>query len=258
MEIVRPAGRFGCLLIAALALCPALAMGVQPTVEMEGATPRATAVFAIPEVAPWGYRSEDGEPAGVLVAITDRMAELADVPVEYRLRPPKRAVSELKTGEIDYVMLFRSPESDAAGDRVATILETRIVLTTLPDRKAKSLEELEGKSVGYVQGTYYGEAFANAPNISRVAVNNLLHGLEMLDLGRVDALINYDAMLERVIYASDYEATDFHSEGIAEGREGLLYVSRDSPLHDYVSLFQRAIEQMQASGEIVELVRSAR
>ncbi len=253
-----PAARFRRHLAVILALLPALALGVQPAVEMEGATPRATATFAIPEVPPWGYASESGEPAGVLVAITDRMAELADVPVSYELRPHKRAIAELKSGDIDFVMLFRSPQSDAAGTRIATILETSIVLITRPEQDASSLEELAGRSVGYVQGTYYGEVFANAENINKVAVKNPQHGLEMLDHGRLDALVNYDAMLERVLYATDHDPSDFRSHVIAEGQEGLLYMSRQSRLEEYVPLFQRAIRQMQANGEIVELVRSAR
>lgn len=232
-------------------------MAVQPAVEMEGATPRATAVFAIPEVPPWGYTSESGEPAGVLVAITDRMAELADVPVSYRMRPHKRAIAELRAGTVDFVMLFESPNGEAAGRRVATILETQIVLTTRPSLDARDLDDLGGKSVGYVQGTFYGEAFDTANDFEKVAVKNLQHGLDMLDRGRIDALVNYDAMLNRVIYATDYDATDFRSHVIAEGKEGLLYISRRSDLEEYVPLFQKAIGQMRANGEIVELVRSA-
>lgn len=248
---------YRCQLALMLLALPAIALAVQPAVDMEGATPRKDAVFAIPDVPPWGYASKTGEPAGVLVAITDRMADLADVPIKYRLRPQKRALAELKSGAADFVVLFESPESEAAGKRIATLLESRVVLTTRPAQDFKNLEDLAGGSVGFVLGTYYGKAFDDTDNIKKIPVHNLQNGLEMLDRGRIDALIHYDVMLERVIYANDYDASDFRSHVLSDGREGLLLISRRSPLKDYVPLFQKALRQMRANGEIVELVRSA-
>ncbi|MDX1634997.1 MAG: transporter substrate-binding domain-containing protein [Marinobacter sp.] len=237
-------------------LAPSL-WAVQEAVEMEGATPRKPAVFVVPEIAPWGYRSESGEPAGIVVALVDRMAELADVPVRYQLRPHKRALTELESGSADFATLFRSPRSEAAGIAIAKLFDTRIVLTTLPDQSIMGLEDLAGKSVAYVEGTYYGEPFADKPEAEKVTVKGPKQGLDLVDRGRVAALISFDAILERVIYASGHEASDFRSHAISEGMDGTLFISRKSDLTDYIPLFQKAIEQMKANGEIVDLIRSA-
>lgn len=68
--------------------------------------------FAIPDVWPWAYEGDGGQPQGSLIEVVQRLSEITGIPVIPRLRPQRRAIVELRTGAVNFSMLFQNPERD--------------------------------------------------------------------------------------------------------------------------------------------------
>lgn len=208
------------------------------------------AVFATPQVWPWGYETDTGDPAGTISEFVDLIAAVANVPVVNSLRPHRRAVQELETGEADFITLFESPSADLAGRKVATLVITEILLAAPADQGApQPLEQMDGESVAFIRGTYYGEAFENAGHVHKVPVNDLAQGIDMLLLGRVDAVIASDQALYHTLRAMGLSPQDFRTDTVVARQRGNLYMSRKSPRPELYEPIREAVEQLIREGE---------
>ncbi|MBS3805070.1 MAG: transporter substrate-binding domain-containing protein [Oleiphilaceae bacterium] len=235
------------------------AAAIEPEVDTEGATPRPTATFAIPDVPPWGFESSEGKPAGVLVTLTERLSRITRIPVDFQLRPYRRAIAELRAGDADFLMLFDTPGLEAPGIRVGTVLESQILLITQAGKDTPAdLEALAGQSVGYIAGTHYGEAFEQADHFEKVSVNNPRHGLDMLRRGRISALISFDEVVTNIMDSPEFTEYDFNIRTISSNVKGQLYMSREFPHTEYLPIFSKALEHMRRNGEIRDIIEEAK
>lgn len=156
-----------------------------------GAEYTANAVrFSIAEVPPWGYWDQQSEPAGMLVDLVRALADQLSEPVEYRLRPTQRTISELRHGDADFSVLFDAPAAQGVGERLAEVVRMRVLVLGLSDQLAiDALDDLQGRDVGFIRGAWYGTAFHDHEGINPVPVSDANHGLRLLEKGRVQALV---------------------------------------------------------------------
>lgn len=214
------------------------------------------AVFVIPEVWPWGYEDRYGRPAGTLVQLARRLVSVAGVPLEYELRPHRRAIAEILQGESDFVVLFESPAIESIAVDLGVVVRTRILLTALPDSYVSlSLDGLSGHSVAYVHGTFYGKAFERADRIDKVPVRDIFQAIEMLKLGRVSAILCSDQALFRTLESLDMPAEQFRTAVFRQGQEGHLYMSRKSRRPELREVLVDALEQLRKGQELEHIFR---
>lgn len=209
------------------------------------------AIFAIPAVWPWGYADQYGEPAGTLVNLAHRLVAIADVPVEYELRPHRRAVAEIVQGRADFVVLFESPAISSFAIDLGMVVKTEVLLTARADSAVDlSLSGLAGRPVAFVNGTYYGEDFQRADNIRKVPVRDVFQAIEMLRLGRVSAILCSDQALFHTLNALDLPQHDFRMTVYREGQEGHLYMSRKANYPELRDSLVEALEHLRQTGEL--------
>lgn len=220
---------------------------------------RQPAVFVIPEVWPWGYEDRHGRPAGTLVELAHRLVSLAGVPIEYELRPHRRAIAEIVQGESDFVVLFESPAIGSVTIDLGTVVRTQVLLTARADSMVDlSLEGLAGRSVAYVHGTFYGKEFEQADEITKIPVRDIFQATEMLKLGRVDAILCSDQALYRTLKSLDVSPESFRVAVFREGQEGHLYMSRKARHPELRDELVDALEQLRESGELDSIFRLPR
>ncbi|WP_162628825.1 substrate-binding periplasmic protein [Marinobacter bohaiensis] len=209
------------------------------------------AIFAIPEVWPWGYAGRYGSPEGSLVDLAHQLVTRADLPVKYELRPHRRAITELLRGEVDFVVLFESPRlADEAID-LGPVVTTRAIMTGLRSSDVVlTLEGLRGKPVAFVHGTYYGEAFARAQGIHKFAVRDIFQALEMLKLGRVSAILCSDQAIYHTLASLDLSPEDFRMRNFRAGQEGHLYMSRRALHPELEDEMRAALESLRQDGTL--------
>ncbi|WP_404361744.1 substrate-binding periplasmic protein [Marinobacter sp.] len=213
-------------------------------------------IFATPGVWPWGYKEPGEQPAGTLVRFAERLSAVADLPLMNRVLPHRRALRELETGEADFVPLFESPGAEAAGIPVEPIVTTRVlVVSRAADDVPLNIEGLAGEAVGYIRGTWYGEAFANNREIRKVAVADLNQAVEMLLLGRIRALVSTDHVFYHTIEVMNESLDQFQAGVVISEQKGILYMSRKARHPELFLAVRKAIRQMRATGELEEIFR---
>ena len=155
--------------------------------------------FVLPEVYPWAWEDPDGKVRGLLVEMLHELDETIAPIVNYRLRPLPRAILELQQGEAMFSTLYQAPEVDEAGEPLFELVTVDIVVIGvhqhIPQDAPTSLDDLDDEPVGFIHGTYYGEAFRAHEGIRRVGVRDMNHGLELMEQGRLSAMVGSDLTL---------------------------------------------------------------
>lgn len=239
-----PALVAGGLLVAALVAGSPLVSAAEP-VAKEAVT------FAIPDVWPWAYEDEAGELRGSLIEVANRLSEKTGVPVTPRLRPLRRAIFELRTGDVNFSILFQNPELDIEAVNVSPITQVNLLLAAMADSEYPlTLGELKGKRVAYIRGTYLGEAFEQDTDVVKVPVNAISQALELLSMGRISAILASDHNIYRTLASQDVSRDRLRYHEHVPGQKGTLYMSRAAIRPEAAVRFSAAIAEMDADGEL--------
>ncbi|MDX1497716.1 MAG: transporter substrate-binding domain-containing protein [Salinisphaeraceae bacterium] len=207
--------------------------------------------FAIPDVWPWAYEDETGELRGSLIEVASRLSEMTGVPVITRLRPLRRAIYELRTGTVNFSILFQNPDLDVEAVNVSSVTQVNILLAALAETDYPlTLEALKGKRVAYIRGTYLGEAFERDTDVVKVPVNAISQAVELLSLGRISAILASDHNIYHTLSAQNLAKGRLRYHEHVPGQKGTLYMSRVALRPEAALRFSAAIAQMDADGEL--------
>lgn len=214
-------------------------------------------VFMTADVWPWGYLETDGTPAGLLSLLAKQLAQEAHLQLDNRVLPHQRLLSKFKEGEADYTILFENPYLDGFADSLGVVLSADILLVTDHDYSGKlTLGGLEGKRVGYISGTYYGEVFEHNEGVIKIPVYSLEQAIEMLSLDRLDALISSDVVFHHSLKALELQPDIFRYEVHTRGQAAHLYVSKRAANQEVAPRVQAALASLEKSGELRRLFHS--
>ncbi|MDI9245019.1 transporter substrate-binding domain-containing protein [Marinobacter sp. CHS3-4] len=207
--------------------------------------------FAIADVWPWAYEDQRGKPSGSLVDVMRRLSELTDVPVEPRLRPVRRAISELKNGHINFSILFQSPDLDRQAVNLGKVVQANILLAATAETDYPlTLESLSGKSVAYIRGTYLGEAFEQNTEVVKVPVTLISQAIDLLSIGRISAILASDHAILKALEAMGLSSDVLRYNKHVPGQSGVLYMSGKAQRSDAAMKFREAIALMDENGEL--------
>lgn len=214
-------------------------------------------VFMTADVWPWGYLDAEGQPGGLISEFAERLAQVAELPLDNRVLPHQRLLAEFKRGRGDFTVVFENPDLDHLADSLGQVLSTDILLVANRDfTGSPTLEALAGKRVGYISGTYYGEAFQQNDNLVKIPVYNLDQAIEMLHINRLDALISSDIVFHHSLISQDLQPSAFRYETHTRGHTAHLYRSRQATNTHVAVRLQSALAQMQQAGELSRLFYS--
>lgn len=214
----------------------------------------AHATFSIPDVWPWAYETESGGQGGSLVKLTNRLSEISGVPVNIKLRPLRRVILEITSGEVGFTFLFKSPELDEQAVSVAKVMDVNLLLLAAADTDYPlDLGALAGKRVAYIRGTYLGEAFEYDSDIVKVPVSGVGQAMDLLMMGRIAAILASDHNILRTIEQRDLTFSRFRYEQHVEGQPAMMYRSANGSDPAHASKFAVAIDAMVQSGELKEI-----
>lgn len=225
------------------------------------ATPFASAerLRLVTEEWPSLIDNTDASPEGILWEISRDVLTSLGYEVTLEFVPWKRALRMVLAGERDGIVGIGFTEERAAQLRYpkeALLLSETVVVS----RKSRYVvytgpESLTGLQVGISPGYSYYGAIRDAKNFERVAMPGIDSGLQMLMLGRIDAMLSnhYVVMAEakRLGVSEDIFVSDVP---ISSGPVYLAF-SLDVP-EAFVIEFSKALERYKQANLITELPSS--
>lgn len=210
--------------------------------------------FSIPDVWPWAYEDDAGELQGSLIEVADRLSAKTGIPVIPRLRPLRRAIVELRSGAVNFSILFRNPQLDIDAINVSPVTQVNILLAAMAGTDYPlTLDKLQGKRVAYIRGTYLGEVFENNTTVQKVPVHAISQAVELLSLGRIQAILGSDHNIYRTLSSLNMSRDELRYHEHVPGLEGTIYMSRAASRPEAARRFGVAIKQMEADGELQQI-----
>lgn len=220
--------------------------------------PQKQLLFMTADVWPWGYVDPEGMPTGLISQFAEQLASTAELPLHNRVLPHQRLLADFQRGQADFTVLFENPYLDDLADSVGVVLNSDILLVSNHSFPGElSLTALAEKTVGYIRGTYYGEAFEQDQRIIKIPVYNLDQAIHMLLIGRLDALISSDVVFHHSLLAQQLSADHFHYQILTRGHAAHLYLSRKASHPELLPRISAALEQMRVTGELERIFHSS-
>lgn len=214
----------------------------------------AHATFSIPDVWPWAYEGDNGEKRGSLIRLADRLSDISGVPTSVVLRPQRRVILEIASGDADFTFLFQGPALDELALPVRKVVNVNLLLLAAADTKYPlNLDALANQRVAYIRGTYLGEEFEDNADIIKVPVNSVGQAIELLMMGRIAAILASDHNILRTIESRGLKFRQFRDRQHVQGQPVMLYRSRTGSDPAQADKFARALETMAESGELKDI-----
>ena len=216
----------------------------------ESQSQQASVRFATTTVKPWGIKSEAGN-HGLLVDVLDELMRITQIPVVNELQPYPRVVHSLYSGRADFAFLFDSPATREAAIHVGHLVNSKmIVVGRAGAEELQSLDELEGKAVGFIRGSKYGAEFDEATHFTRVPVSTMEQGLAMLMRNRMDVMAGTDQAVYWSMRKMNVGAKRLSKLYVLGGTSGSLYLSKKSNRSDLVPAYQNALKILHENGTL--------
>ncbi len=136
----------------------------------------------------------DGASAGVYPAIVKAVFARAGIPVQLRVKPWVRVLSDTDKGTGGIGGVYRNTERSLKWDFSAPLLSENIAVFTRKDANwsFKEFSDLNDRTIGTVRGWSYGDSFDTARAIPLFKVEDAAsdrHNLGKLANGRLDAVL---------------------------------------------------------------------
>ena len=239
----------GLLTIGVLSAICGLATNVR------GAEKGDVAVVASTESPP--YRMfEGGPPRGVFIDILEAVLRQANLTPRYHVRPFKRCLAELKTGEADlFIGLFYRPEREAyviyLKPTIAPYVTKVFYLNKGRARHIQKWEDLYQLRIGTRAGYKHHPDFDTDQRIQKFEVATDEQNFHKLAANRIDAVLITEETGVYLIGKLGYRGR-FAPAPLRLERENPAYIvmSRKSRLKPHIAALETAIADIVANGTL--------
>lgn len=168
------------------------------------ATPLTLAVI---ELMPWASTRADGTQSGILVDTARVLSGLSDIELKLRPLPYPRAAMMLQQRQVDLMVALQADRLDQVATRLAPISMEDIVVVGRPGLALHALSDLKGKIVGRLRNAEYASEFAASTEIRKYDTNSYRQSVQMLRIGRLDAVIFIRSALMYTLKSMQLDAT---------------------------------------------------
>ncbi len=200
---------------------------------------------------------KDGKPDGAALLILAELCKKMQVPFEVRFLPWSRAQLDTQEGK-DFAIapLARSAEREPLYKWVGPLISDQIVLMTKKAHKS-ALTTLPGSKnlyVGFLRASPTGAILKEAGFTKLEEANDEETSARMLEAERLDAWA-----VSRLLAPYTYRKLGFDPSELASGvqvRPNIMYLgfSRNVP-DETIAKWQKALDELQASGKVAEILR---
>lgn len=145
---------------------------------------------------------------GIDIDITNALSKRLGIPIEIQARPWARALEMIKSGQADLItgVAYNEERAEFLDYLSPAYSAVRPVFYTRKGKGAGigTYEDLYGLSIGYSLHSSYFARFDNDTRLKKVGLAKELQLLEVLSLGRLDAIVGTDPNLSYDISIHNY------------------------------------------------------
>jgi polar amino acid transport system substrate-binding protein len=139
-------------------------------------------------IAPYGFENST-EPNGIYFDLANQLSKESGFKAKNLIYPYARIIKELKSGETDLSIMFKYKELSEYVIYIAPLPTLKNVVIGLAGTEIYAIDDLKGKTIGYLRGAKFSDVIDNDPDIYKYEVRDYLQGVGMLKSGRVYAII---------------------------------------------------------------------
>jgi polar amino acid transport system substrate-binding protein len=231
----------------------------------EGEELEATLKMAMREFPPWRILNEDKTSmTGIDVDIVGEVAKRMGLSLEFvECNTMARCLTLMEEGQLDVLTsLLRTPERE----EIMFYMDRPYKLSTpkvfyVQSGSGESLMEYEDlykfEAIGVVRGAKYFPLFDDDTKLNKYEVSNYEQALEMLSLGRVDAVPGSKSMLDYLVVENEIEGVERASYFFEKDTQSYIAVSRISPAGRKIDKFKEIFNQLMDEGVIDNIKKEA-
>lgn len=202
------------------------------------------------------FRSfHDGQAGGLYYELLRAAAAEAGWPLRFIEAPSPRALRMMQDGDADLMMgPLRRPDREVYlhYSRVTLPAEDKAVYTRPQHPPLRQLAELRGLQVGVQRGKRYGGGFDELQGVRRVELRDYDSALQMLALGRLDAVV---APQRQARWLIGHYGLNLREQALAwPGETPYLVLALGSPWRARVAEIERGFDALRRKGAWAHIV----
>lgn len=178
------------------------------------------------DVAPYAMAGADGRVEGRYADLVRELGRHVGRELEISLEPFARIPGSLKAGSADLTVAFSTPALAATARPLGEVMMVDSLVVTSKVRPATQLAELSGRVVGRARGGCLDLAQQQVPGLQFYEVNGFASGLQMLALGRLDALCLTREVLQHYSRETGVQRSQLGPEIVISRRAVQLWARR--------------------------------
>jgi ABC-type amino acid transport substrate-binding protein len=208
--------------------------------------------FSIP---PWGMFVAS-QPAGITFEMANVIAKEAGLKIDNTILPFPRFWMAMQSGEIDFGLMHRTPESEAVAEPLArTFVDPEIILLPKKGLSFRQLEDMANLSLGVTRGglELQDARISQNKSIRIFEFTNESQGIRMLHSNRFDCIISSKEAILYEMKAAGFAPSDFGVPLTLSQKEGWVMFSKKSPRQDLKERIRQATQKLQKQGVFLKI-----
>lgn len=222
-----------------------------------------TVLLGIGEYPP--YHSKDLPGLGIYSRIVTAIFEAADVDVQFKFYPWKRALINAESGRVDGTALWEyNAEYEKRFHVSEAVVEISAHFFHLKTRSFdwETIDDLQGLRIGGLIGGYYGDEFQRAEELGEIEVDRVsteTQNLKKLLLGRIQALpISVESVqdiLQKEGMIARSEELTYHPKPLYTVTVHLLLSKKVEKNSFIITKFNKALRELKRLGTIDRIMK---
>lgn len=201
--------------------------------------------------SPWVERAGDGSYEGIMPEFYQMMSKKTGFKFDLKTGNLKKIYADFESNNADLTICFivhQPPNSIVIG--VVNELEQGFITTK--GKTLTSFEDMSGKRVGVLRGTYTG--IPETIKYTQIGTDTNEAGIKMLMAGRLDYLYYFGGMTKAAKNAG-YSMDDFGTKWIVKKEPYGFFLCETSPraTEKNIQKLKKAFNELKAAGEYVRL-----
>ncbi len=204
--------------------------------------------------APFGFRTADGKPAGMMYEISNLIAQEAGFTYSNDILPYARTVHSVTLGDADFVIRYGDATLTSVAIQVARVLGLPTIVVSKPSLQLKTLKDLQGKTVGHPRGGWFDDDFEMDTAILKFQVNDYSQALKMLMADRFEAAIGSSVGLYYNAHLLGLKKEQLGKPLVLGTRHFELHFSKKTANEETIAALRNAVARLEKRDEIKKIV----